>query len=378
MKIVMIVTGESSGELYGALLAKALKIKCPDIHIIGIGGERMREAGVEIISGISGAFGLSEAISAYKAVKKTFMLAVNAIKEFSPRVIVLIDYPDFNIRLARAAKKKGIKILYYVSPQVWAWRKGRVKTIAEVSDRIAVILPFEEKIYKDAGIQCEFVGHPVLDEIESLKQDRKDLKLSLGLNPEKPVLSLLPGSRHHELKSLLPVMLDVVRGFKAEFRDYGFQFIIPVAPNTDIDRYQIHIRQLKDEGVIIKKENAINILSVADIAVIASGTATLQAAFLGIPMVVVYKVSPLTYFIGRIIVNVKYISLINLLSGREVVKELLQSHANAGNILYELKKIRKDREYKEHMTKQFRVVKDMFSGKNPSLRVAEMVCEMAG
>lgn len=377
MKTVMIVTGESSGELYGSLLAKALKTKCPDLHIIGIGGEKMKEAGVELIAGIASSFGISEMLSSYKILKETFEKAVNAIEKFSPKLIVLIDYPDFNIRLAKIAKEKGIKIFYYVSPQVWAWRKGRVKTIAEVSDRIAVILPFEEGIYRDTGAQCEFVGHPVMEEIESMEQDKAALKMSLGLTAERPVLALLPGSRPHELKSLLPIMLDVVKGFASKFPDYNYQFIMPVAPNIDMEKYKGYIEQLKDKGVIIKKENAVNALAASDMAVIASGTAALQAAFLETPMVVIYKVSPLSFFIAKLVVNVRYISLINLISDREVVKELLQSGANAKNIISELKKILRDKDYRDRMTGQFRAVKDIFAGKRPSARVAEIICEMA-
>ncbi len=377
MKTVMIVTGESSGELYGSLLATALKTKCPDLHIIGIGGEKMKEAGVELIAGIASSFGISEMLSSYKILKETFEKAVNAIEKFSPKLIVLIDYPDFNIRLAKIAKEKGIKIFYYVSPQVWAWRKGRVKTIAEVSDRIAVILPFEEAIYRDTGAQCEFVGHPVMEEIESMEQDKDALKMSLGLTTDKPVLALLPGSRPHELKSLLPIMLDVVKGFTSKFPDYNYQFIMPVAPNIDMEKYKGYIEQLKDKGVIIKKENAVNALAAADLAVIASGTAALQAAFLETPMVVIYKVSPLSFFIAKLVVNVRYISLINLISDREVVKELLQSGANAKNIISELKKILLDKDYRDRMTGQFRAVKDIFAGKRPSARVAEIICEMA-
>ena len=212
---------------------------------------------------------------------------------------------------------------------MWAWRKGRVKTIAEVSDRIAVILPFEEKIYRGTGVQCEFVGHPVLEEIESMTEDWAGLRKNSGINTDSPVIALLPGSRPHELKSLLPVMIDVVRNFKAEFPDYNCRFIMPVAPNVDIEKYQNYISVLRDEGVAVEKENAVKALSMADMAVIASGTATLQAAFLETPMVVIYKLSPFSYFIGRLIVDVKYISLINLISGREVVKELLQSQADA-------------------------------------------------
>ena len=376
MNTVMIVTGESSGELYGSLLAKALKIKCPDTRIIGIGGERMKAAGVEMVSGIASSFGITEAIAAYKAVRATFKKAIDAIDKFSPVILILIDYPDFNIRLAKVAKKKGIKVLYYVSPQVWAWRKGRVKTIAEVSDRIAVILPFEEKIYRGTGVQCEFVGHPVLEEIESMTEDRAGLRKNSGINTDSPVIALLPGSRPHELKSLLPVMIDVVRNFKAEFPDYNCRFIMPVAPNVDIEKYQTYISRLRDEGVAVEKENAVKALSMADMAVIASGTATLQAAFLETPMVVIYKLSPFSYFIGRLIVDVKYISLINLISGREVVKELLQSQADAKNIMRELKEIMLNKDYREQMITRFRTAKEMFKGRMPSRRVAEMACEM--
>ncbi|MBI5204185.1 MAG: lipid-A-disaccharide synthase [Nitrospirae bacterium] len=377
MKTVMIVTGESSGELYGSLLATALKTKCPDLHIIGIGGEKMKEAGVELIAGIASSFGISEMLSSYKVLKETFEKAVNAIEKFSPKLIVLIDYPDFNIRLAKIAKEKGIKIFYYVSPQVWAWRKGRVKTIAEVSDRIAVILPFEEAIYRDTGAQCEFVGHPVMEEIEAMEQDKAALKMSLGLTAKRPVLALLPGSRPHELKSLLPVMLDVVKAFASELSGYNYQFIMPVAPNIDMEKYKDQLEQLKNKGVIIKKENAVNALAASDMAVIASGTAALQAAFLETPMVVIYKVSPLSFFIAKLVVNVRYISLINLISDREVVKELLQSGANAKNIISELKKILRDKDYRDRMTGQFRAVKNIFAGKRPSARVAEIICEIA-
>jgi lipid-A-disaccharide synthase len=221
------------------------------------------------------------------------------------------------------------------------------------------------------------VGHPVLEEIESMTEDNASLRKTFGLDTDSPVVALLPGSRPHELKSLLPVMIDVVRDFKAEFPDYNCRFIMPFAPNADMDKYQNYIGILRDEGVTVKKENAVKALSIADMAVIASGTATLQAAFLETPMVVVYKLSPLSYFIGRLIVNVKYISLINLVSGREVVKELLQSQAGAKNILRELKKIMLDKDYREQMINRFRAAKEMFRGRRPSERVAEMACDLS-
>ncbi|MFH0932826.1 MAG: lipid-A-disaccharide synthase, partial [Nitrospirota bacterium] len=251
MNTVMIVAGESSGELYGSLLAQALKSKYPDVHILGVGGDRMSKAGVELISRISGAFGLTELLTALKDLKVTFKRTTEAMRKFMPHVLVLIDYPDFNIKVAEFAKTLGIKILYYVSPQVWAWRKGRVKKIAGLVDRMAVVLPFEAEIYRKAGVPCEFVGHPIVEEIETVLQSinpppppftkggkggiidpelRTSFKVSLGLEADLPLLSLLPGSRPHELKRLLPLMIEVVRQLKKGFSNY--QFCIPLAPNT--------------------------------------------------------------------------------------------------------------------------------------------------
>ena len=189
MNTIMIITGESSGELYGSLLAKALKSKWPDVHIIGVGGERMNEAGVELISRTSDAFGLIEAVSAYRRVKAAFDKTVDIMKKVIPDVLVLIDYPDFNLKVAKVAKSLGIKILYYVSPQVWAWRKGRIKKIVSLVDRMAVILPFEEEIYKNTGVPCEFVGHPILEEIESVLQSSVNSHQSLTDNPPIPPLA---------------------------------------------------------------------------------------------------------------------------------------------------------------------------------------------
>ncbi len=408
MNTVMIIAGESSGELYGSLLARALKSKWPDLHIIGVGGERMNKAGVELISSISDAFGFVEVISAYSKLKAAFKKAVDAIKKFRPDVLVLIDYPDFNIRLANTIKALGIKILYYVSPQVWAWRKGRVKKIANIVNRMAVILPFEEKIYKKAGVKCEFVGHPIFEEIENiLDSEVKNLpplplpllmggmggglashselrtyfKSTLGLNSDKPLLSLLPGSRPNELSRLLPVMIDVVRQFRRDpeissGKDY--RFCIPLAPNTDEEKYSLYIDALRQEDVIIKKGESVRVLAASDMAVVASGTATLQTAFLEVPMVVVYKLSPLTYLLGKLIVNVKYISLVNILSGREVVTELLQNRANPEYIIKELKRIMFDKNYRKEMLNYYRLIKEPFSGMRASKRVAEIIMEMTG
>ncbi|MEW6570472.1 MAG: hypothetical protein AB1390_04780 [Nitrospirota bacterium] len=402
MNRVMIIAGESSGELYGALLAKALRKKFPGVTITGIGGKRMEEAEVTLVSEISDAFGLTEAVSSYRKIRTAFKNAVRTIKYLRPDVVVLIDYPDFNLKVAEVAKSVGVKILYYVSPQVWAWRKGRVKKISALVDRMAVILPFEEKIYRDAGVKCEFVGHPMVEEIEAVLEStmknlpplcsplvrggvggwslnpefKPCLKSDLGLDPTKPLLSLLPGSRPHELKRLLPLTLDVVRQFKNEFTDY--QFSIPLAPNTDEKQHALHLESLMREEVPIKKGESVRVLAASDIAVVASGTATLQTALLEVPMVVIYKLSPLTYLLGKMIVDVKYISIVNILAGKEVVRELLQKRANPAEILKEIREIIKGKTHREEMILAYKSIKESFLGKKASERVSEMICEMAG
>lgn len=374
---VMIVTGESSGELYGSLLAGALRKRLPGLRITGIGGERMEAAGVELISGISGAFGLTEVISSLGKLRATFNKAAWALKTDRPAVLVLIDYPDFNLKLAAEAKKNNIRILYYVSPQVWAWRKSRVKKIAALVDRMAVVLPFEEEIYRETGLKTEFVGHPVRDEIEDLRAtDRDEIRRSLGLISGKPVLSLLPGSRHSEISRLLPVIPAVVEGCRKE--SGGLQFCVPFAPNTDLDHYRGGVEELRGLGVRISRGESLRTLAASDAAVVASGTASLQAVFLGVPVVVMYKLFPLTYWLGRMIVRVKHISLVNILSGREVVRELLQRDVTAGNIVGEVRKILGDESYRNSMLMSYEKVNAMFAGKKASRRVAGIVMEMAG
>ncbi|MBS1114831.1 MAG: lipid-A-disaccharide synthase, partial [Nitrospirae bacterium] len=316
------------------------------------------------------------AVSSLKTIRKTYADAVNALQMHKPDVLVLIDYPDFNLKLAAEARKNHIKVLYYVSPQVWAWRKKRVTKIARLVDRMAVVLPFEEELYKKVGLPCEFVGHPVYDEIKNLPTEKNALKAELGLEKGRPLLSLLPGSRPHELERLLPLMLDVAREFKKEHANY--QFCMPFAPNTDMEKYSPILRLFKEEGVIVTKGESLRTLAASEIAVIASGTATLQAALLGVPLVVVYKLFPLTYWIGRMIVKVKHVSLVNILSGRGVVKELLQSEATTLNIVHELGKILSGGSYTKRMMDAYARIREIYSSQNASERVADMAEEMAG
>lgn len=415
MKTIMMITGESSGELYGSLLAREMKRRYPDLHIVGIGGEKMKKAGVQLISGISSAFGISELFASIKDINLALKKTKKAIKELAPNLIILIDFPDFNIRVASFAKANNVRILYYVSPQVWAWRKNRVKKIASLVDRMAVILPFEEEIYKKVGVRCEFVGHPVLEEIEEvLKSSINDnssfevpidqcavtgdlsskpllanlsteirtyFREILGFDTNRPLLSLLPGSRHHELERHLPLMIEVIKNLKNDTEiNFGndFQFCIPLAPNTKDIKYKDYLDMLIGQGATIKKGETIQSLVASDMAIVASGTATLQAALLEVPMVVIYKLSPVSYLFGKMLINLNYICLVNILFGKEIVPELIQQKANAGNIIEKLKRIKFDKGYREAMINQFKKIKSLFLGHNASKRVCEIIREMTG
>lgn len=374
---VVIITGESSGELYGSLLAVALRGLNPDVRLYGVGGEKMKQAGVELFSGISSAFGLFEALGSLRAVRETYRRTADALERLSPPVVVLVDYPDFNFRVARAAKRMGIKVLYYVSPQVWAWRSGRVKAMKEFVDRMAVILPFEKAIYDDEGIPCEFVGHPILDEIRTVENNGSEEFISgAGLDASRPLVSLLPGSRPGELKRHLPLLLDALRGIKGEFPRH--QFVVPVAPNMDAGRFRPLLEKFEAEGAKVVTGRALSALAASEAAVITSGTAALQAALLGTPFVVIYKMFPLTFHVMRHIVKLSSITLANIVLGRRVAPELIQKDATTDNVISHLRVLLTDTERKESMKESFLELRAFFDGKDASERVARMVAEMSG
>jgi len=394
---VMIISGESSGELYGALLARTLKLRNPDIKIIGVGGSRMRSAGVELISDISSAFGLLEALSAYRDLKETFRRVIEALSDFKPQILILIDYPDFNFRVADKARARKIKILYYVSPQIWAWRSSRINILKRLVDKIALILPFEEDIYRKAQIPHEFVGHPVMDEIADITAEagygigelrtpklKEIARKAIGINHEGRLIAMLPGSRRHEITKLLPVMTEVIAELSEGGADY--RFVIPIAPNLDNKLIALfEPLKVRFANCHIIAGESIRSLLASDIAVIASGTSTLQAALLGVPMTIVYKLSPLSYTLGRLIINVRHISLVNILADRSLddrtsfrVKEMLQEEAHKDNIIGEIKRLTNDRNYVSEMQLMFDRIRLLFIGRQASLRVAELAENLHG
>lgn len=365
---VMISAGETSGELYGAMLSRELKKTWPDVEISGIGGDRMKSEGVTLIAPVTHVLGIVEAVRHLNDIRKTLKKATQFLVEQKPDILVLIDYPDFNIALAQRAKDAGIPVLYYVSPQVWAWRGGRVKKIASLVDRMAVLFPFEVKYYERSGLPCEFVGHPIT---ETIKYDRskEELKKGLGLDPEREVLALLPGSRPNELKRHQPIIRELIDKIHTAYPE--IQIVVPLVPGS-------HLTAKFPDDVRIVYGRTSETLACSEAAAVASGTATLETALMGTPMVVFYRVSPITYFLGRILTSVKCISLVNILSEKNVVLELLQKDANPDRIFSELKRLLKDGPYRSSIISSLNNIRDMLSNKKPSARVAAIIGQLAG
>lgn len=399
---VMIIAGESSGELYGALLARTLRARYPSVRITGVGGHRMEAAGVELLSRIAGAFGAVEVMKSIGELRKTFHRVSTSLSSFRPQVLVLIDYPDFNMKVAREAKKLGIRILYYVSPQVWAWRKGRVRTIGSLIDMMAVILPFEEALYRDAGIPAEFVGHPVMDEMRdvlaakgfglaALGSDelKEAMKKELGIAADRTVLTVMPGSRRHEVERLLPVLGKTI--VEMAGTSPNLIFVIPRSPDLphdasalldgEVDRLRTKLAGTgrPPDSLRVIKGKPLQVLFATDYAVIKSGTSTLQAAVARVPMVVVYRLAPVTYFLGRIFIKIRHFSLVNNLIERSLgdrgpfVRELLQHEVTTQNVTGELGRLISDGDYRERLREQMERVTDLFTGWSASERASDLV-----
>lgn len=373
---LMIVAGEASGDLHGGALAEALLKKEPSLQLIGFGGSAMRRAGVEILFDVSrlGVVGIFEVLLQLKSVWEAYRLAVQILKK-GIDLLVLVDYPDFNLRLAKAAKRLGIPVVYYISPQIWAWRSGRIKTIAERIDLMLVIFPFEKRIYSEAGIPCEFVGHPLVDEAASvrLKHPSKLAYLEgIGFSPSGTTVGILPGSRRREVLSLLPEMLRAMVSLSKKIPN--LQVLIPVAPSlskewiAELARpYAIPIRCVEGDFQ--------EVLRASEVVVVASGTATLQTALAGTPMVIVYKVSSLTFWIARRLVRLKSVGLVNIVAGAPVVPELIQEEASAERIQAEAGRLLKDEEARERMKQALKEVADRLGAAGASSRAAAFTLE---
>ena len=328
---VMIVAGEASGDLHGADLAQQILARNPACELFGVAGERMRAAGVRALTrteDIAG-LGLAELASTIWNTLGVLRELKTIVRRERPDLVILIDFAEFNMSLARAAKRAGVPVLYYITPQVWAWRRGRVARIIDRTDRLAVVLPFEAELYADAGARVTFVGHPLLDRVAPA-QDRAATLKRHGLPVHARILALLPGSRRGEVRYLLRPMVEAARVLAA---DHGLTPVIALAPT-------LTLAQLREEGGVdldgirVVEGDTYSIVAASELALAASGTATLETALLGCPMVVAYKMSALTYGLARMLVRgVDFIAMPNILAGREVVPELIQGRVNARNLV---------------------------------------------
>jgi len=367
---ILIVTGEASGDLHGAHLAKAIMALDPTAQLVGIGGSAMRAAGVSLVSGVPqldvmGLIGLS----AIRSVVRRVRAIRRVLKAEAWDLVVLIDNPGLNLHFARVAKAAGRRVLYYIAPQVWAWRPGRMKMIERRVDHVVVILPFEPELYHRAGVRCTFVGHPLLDSVAP-QYDRAALRGEFGLEESARVVGLLPGSRKSEVEMLLPVFLKAAA--QLLLAEPGTQFILAQASSIDDNLIQT-LLQHSPVPVRVVHEQASEVMALSDVLLIASGTATLQAAVVGTPMVLLYKTSPVTYRLARWLINVKWIGLVNLVAGRSIVPELIQDEATEERLCQEVLHLLRDPSAYNGMKEGLRQVRQSLGEPGASRRAAQVV-----
>ena len=339
----LIIAGEASGDLHGAKLVQALLDAYPKARFTGMGGGRMRDAGVNTLFGIErmGAVGFVEIFSDFGHYFGVYRALVKEIESLKYTAVILIDSPTLNLRLAKHSQKHSCPVYYFISPQVWAWRKGRIEDIRKSVHKMFVILPFEEKMYQEAGVDAEFLGHPFIDVVHPTRTRGDSLK-KFALDSHKKTVGLLPGSRMNEITSLLEEILLAAEKIKKEMGEC--QFLLPVADTIDPVLIQQKLGS-NPLGIKILTGETYNVMNTCDALIIASGSATLEAGIIGCPMVIIYKLNPLTYWLALMLINTPYYGLINIVAGESVVPELIQSKANAENIAAEVLKLLKNPEY---------------------------------
>lgn len=367
---IMIVTGEASGDLHGANLAKALRELQPEIRLVGVGGQHMRAAGVELVQGLHrlDVVGVPGPGMIWKGLANLLTLK-RFFRRESLDGVVFVDNPSMNLRLARIAAKLGHRVIYYIAPQIWAWGRHRINLIRRVVRRMIVILPFEEPIFREAHVPCSFVGHPLLDHVPQ-RDDTARLRRHLGLPDQGLILGVLPGSRQSEIQSLLPDMMEAARRIKESFPD--LHCVIGQAPTVAGEWLNEALDQ-KTFPVTVVPNQATDVMAAADLLLVASGTATLQAALVGTPMILGYRVSRLTYFLARLLMTVEHVGLVNLVAGRAIVPELLQSEMTAERLSEEALRLLKDRTRYDQMREALGVIRARLGTPGASLRAAEVV-----
>jgi len=377
---ILLSAGEASGDLHGATLCRALLELAPDLRLRGMGGERMAAAGMELITDVSGhaVVGLSEALGRVPRLHRAYRQLRAEMLATRPAALVLIDFPEFNLWLARSARRAGVPVVYFIPPQLWAWRRGRIRQVARRIRRVLAVLPFETDLYRDSGVSVEFVGHPLLD-VVPLDLTREEARRRLGLDPGDVVIGLLPGSRREEVNRLLPSMLVAARRLAAA--GIPARFALGAAPTIDVGAIARMVKSAAAEGgprVDVLERRTYDVMAAADVLLISSGTATLEAALLGTPMVVCYRVSRFTELVVRIVARVEWCSLPNLIAGRAVLPEVLQDELTAQRLTSEALRLLEDPLAATAQRAAFKEVRAKIGEPGVGRRAARAVLETAG
>jgi lipid-A-disaccharide synthase len=372
-KEIMLVVGEASGDIHGAQLVEALLRRDPTLNIFGVAGERLRQSKFEALYSVSKltGMGLVELVGNVTSLWQALTLLRRALRQRKPSLLVLIDFPDFNLRLARLAKALKVPVLYYVSPQVWAWRRRRVRQIARWVDRMAVVFPFEVPFYESQGVKVTFVGHPLLDAVD-VREARDTTLARLGLDRDTPVVALLPGSRRREVEYHLPVMLEAVKRWR---RDQQVQFLCVRASTID----RASLRAILDRaalGIPMIEEQRYEAVKASDLVWAASGTATVETALLLKPMIIVYRVSWITYWLARLLVRVDHIGMVNIIAGKRIVPELVQADFRAERLVQESRRLLSDRDRVAAMVDDLSQLREKLGKPGAAERVADLALSM--
>jgi lipid-A-disaccharide synthase len=372
---ILILTGEASGDLYGAQIASAMREVDPTLAFYGVGGIHMRASAVNLLADVSelGVVGFTEVLGKLGRIRTLFSRLRRFLSTDRPALVILIDYPGFNLRFARVAKESGIPVLYYISPKIWAWGAGRIRTIKETVNKMAVIFPFEVPLYEKAGVDVTYVGHPLLDIVKA-DGSVPEIRQRLGLAPDRGTVALLPGSRQGEVDRLLAPMLGAADILRQRLPD--LQFLLPLADTLSEDLLRNRMKQ-STVPIHLVRRDTYSAVAASDAAIVASGTATLETALLGIPMVIVYKVSPLTYPLARLVIRIDHIGLPNIIAGRTVVPELIQGDASPERIAETILPLLTDNQRRTAMTDAFAEVRRKLGTGGAARNTARIACAMA-
>ncbi len=373
-KHLVLVAGEASGDLLAAHLVEEIKQLDPSITFSGIGGEKLSALGVELYDDLTrkAVVGFWEVVKNFAQIKKVFDRLVVKIKEIRPSAVILIDYPGFNLRLAKVLHQAGIKVIYYVSPQVWAWKASRVEQIRKFTDRLLVLFEFEKDFYARRGLTVEFVGHPLLESVKPI-HSRDDIVEGLDLSPTKTTIGLLPGSREKEIDLHLPIMLETAAILFKKNQD--LQFLLIKAPTISLAILRQHLTQ-HDLPIKIVENNSYDGISVCDLCVVASGTATIETAILKKPMVIIYKTSPFSYFLAKRLIKIPWIGMVNVVRQKTIVPELIQNNASPEKIALTVEGLYRNEEKMRDMISELERVRQVLGAPGASRRAAEIILKI--